>query len=96
LQAKLVELIETVNIRQPDKVERASFVGRVQVRSLDLSRHHFNLMQQILKALERIDAGTYGTCKRCRGQIETSFLSTTPWAALCSDCGQPSKSSATR
>jgi RNA polymerase-binding transcription factor len=96
LQAKLVELIETVSIRQPDKLEQASFAGCVQVRSLDLSRHHFNLMQQILKALERIDAGTYGICKRCQRQIETSLLSTTPWAALCSDCGQPSKSSAAR
>jgi len=97
LQAKLLELIEIVGIRQPDKVEslarplkQASVAGRLEVRSMDLSRHNFNLLQQILKALDRIEAGTYGTCKRCKAKIETSLLSTTPWAALCSICGQRS------
>jgi DnaK suppressor protein len=55
---------------------------------MDLSPFNFNLLRQILRALDRIDAGTYGTCKRCQGQIETSLLSTTPWAALCSSCEQ--------
>jgi RNA polymerase-binding transcription factor DksA len=97
LQAKLLELIEIVGIRQPDKVEslarplkQASVAGRLEVRSMDLSRHNFNLLQQILKALDRIEAGTYGTCKRCQAKIETSLLSTKPWAALCSDCEQRS------
>lgn len=94
--------MEVVSIRQPEKVEsvarpleQAAFAGRLEVRSLDLSSHDFNLLQQILKALNRIDAGTYGTCKRCQGKVESSVLSTTPWAALCSGC-QSSKSSAAR
>jgi RNA polymerase-binding transcription factor DksA len=93
LQAKLLELIEIVSIRQPEKVdcltkplEKASFGGRLEVRSLDLSRHNFNLLRQILKALDRIEAGTYGTCKSCQGKIETTVLATTPWAAVCSSC----------
>jgi RNA polymerase-binding transcription factor DksA len=95
LQAKLLELIEIVGIRQPAKVEslarplkQASVAGRLEIRTMDLSRHNFNLLQQILKALDRIEAGTYGTCKRCQANIETSLLSATPWAALCSDCEQ--------
>jgi RNA polymerase-binding transcription factor DksA len=101
LQAKLVELMEIVSIRQPDKVEsvarplqQAAFAGSLEVRSMDLSPHNFNLLQQILKALDRIDAGTYGTCKGCQGKIEARLLSSTPWVALCSGCGQSSKSSA--
>ena len=101
LQAKLIELIEIVSIRQPDKIEslarpleQASFGGRIEVRSMDLSAHNFNLLQQILKALERIDAGTYGTCECCQGKIQAEVLSTAPWAALCSGCGQLSRSSA--
>jgi RNA polymerase-binding transcription factor DksA len=97
LQAKLLELIEIVGIRQPDKIEslarplkQGSVAGRLEVRTMDLSRNNFNLLQQILKALDRIEAGTYGTCKRCQGEIETSLLSTTPWAALCSNCEQRS------
>jgi DnaK suppressor protein len=97
LQAKLLELIEIVSIRQPEKVEslarpleQASFGGRLEVRSMDLSRHNFNLLQQILKALDRIEAGTYGTCKSCRGKIGTTLLATTPWAAVCSNCEQQS------
>ena len=94
LQAKLVELIEIVSIRQPGRVEsltwplkQASFAVRLEVRTLDLSRYNFNLLRQVLKALDRIEAGTYGTCKRCRGKIETSLLSATPWGALCASCG---------
>jgi RNA polymerase-binding transcription factor DksA len=97
LQAKLLEVIEIVGIRQPDKVEalakplkQASVAGRLEVRAMDLSRHNFTLLEQILKALDRIEAGTYGTCKRCQAKIETSLLSTTPWAALCSICEQRS------
>jgi len=95
LQAKLLELIEIVSIRQPEKVdsltkplEKASFGGRLEVRSLDLSRHNFNLLRQILKALDRIEAGTYGACKSCQGKIETTVLATTPWAAVCASCAQ--------
>jgi RNA polymerase-binding transcription factor DksA len=97
LQAKLLELVEIVSIRQPERVEtlggpldQTFFAGRLEIQTMDLSRHNFNLLQQILKALDRIDAGTYGTCKGCRGKIETDLLATTPWAAVCSGCEQPS------
>jgi RNA polymerase-binding transcription factor DksA len=55
---------------------------------MDLSRHNFSLLQQVLRALDQIEAGTYGTCGRCQGKIETSLLSTTPWAAICSSCDE--------
>lgn len=44
--------------------------------------HHVNLQ----KALERHEAGTYGTCESCGGAIAPERLKAVPDAALCRDC----------
>jgi DnaK suppressor protein len=40
------------------------------------------------RALDKIDAGTYGTCERCGRPIGVERLEALPWAALCIDCKQ--------
>ena len=40
------------------------------------------------RALERIDAGTYGVCERCGRPIDPNRLEARPWALLCIDCMQ--------
>jgi DnaK suppressor protein len=37
-------------------------------------------------ALDRIEAGTYGTCQRCGREIATERLEALPYAELCIDC----------
>ena len=37
-------------------------------------------------ALERVDAGSYGTCTRCGKEIAEERLEARPWSALCIDC----------
>lgn len=37
-------------------------------------------------AQERLDAGTYGTCQRCRKQIAEGRLEALPFAAYCIEC----------
>ncbi len=37
-------------------------------------------------ALERIDAGTYGTCQRCGRPISPERLEALPYVELCIDC----------
>jgi len=37
-------------------------------------------------ALERIEAGTYGTCQRCGKPISEERLEALPYAELCIDC----------
>lgn len=47
-----------------------------------------NNLVDVERALERIDAGTYGTCERCGKPIDPARLEARPWALLCIDCKQ--------
>jgi DnaK suppressor protein len=46
----------------------------------------FGKMQSIRLALKRIQAGEYGTCEQCQGEISTKRLEAIPWAAYCIRC----------
>ena len=45
-------------------------------------------LADVERALERINAGTYGTCERCGKPIDPARLEARPWALLCIDCKQ--------
>jgi len=47
---------------------------------------HRMVVQQITAALNRLDAGTYGRCTRCGGQIAPARLEVLPHAAACIEC----------
>ena len=42
-------------------------------------------LDQIDRALAKLDAGTYGTCERCGKAIGEERLRARPWATLCID-----------
>ena len=44
--------------------------------------------REVVAALERIDAGTFGTCERCGTRIPDERLEARPTAALCVACKQ--------
>jgi RNA polymerase-binding transcription factor DksA len=44
------------------------------------------VLGEIDAALLRIEAGTYGTCTNCGGEILVARLDAYPWASLCIDC----------
>lgn len=44
------------------------------------------VIEQITAALNRLDAGTYGRCTRCGGQIAPARLEVLPHAAACIEC----------
>ena len=44
------------------------------------------VVAQISAALNRLDAGTYGRCTRCGGQIAVARLEVLPHAAACIEC----------
>jgi RNA polymerase-binding protein DksA len=48
-----------------------------------LEENSTNLLREIDAALERIDAGTYGTCTTCGNRIEPERLEHLPWATQC-------------
>jgi DnaK suppressor protein len=57
-----------------------------QQRDLALRERAQHQLTLVDAALARIEAGTFGTCQRCRQPIATERLEALPWAALCIDC----------
>jgi RNA polymerase-binding protein DksA len=51
-----------------------------------LEENSEQVLQQIEEALQRIDDGSYGTCRRCGREIAPERLEARPWATLCIDC----------
>jgi DnaK suppressor protein len=62
-----------------------------QAKSLAIREKLQSLLDQVEKALERINQGTYGLCTRCGARIDPARLEAIPYAALCFDCQQKSE-----
>ena len=45
-----------------------------------------DLLAQIDAALERLEDGTYGKCRRCGEAIEAARLEAIPYTPFCADC----------
>jgi sigma-B regulation protein RsbU (phosphoserine phosphatase) len=63
----------------------AAAIARSQTTNL------FQLLEQVDKALERVDHGVYGICEYCLGKVETSRLLADPLVRVCLDCLNPSE-----
>ncbi len=61
-----------------EAVERLSSVGTAQ--SLDAMR------ADVVRALAKLDDGTYGICDRCGRLISPDRLDARPWSVRCIDC----------
>jgi DnaK suppressor protein len=48
---------------------------------------------RVLRALEKLDEGTYGTCDACGRPIAPARLSFSPESVLCIDCARHGRSS---
>ena len=57
-----------------------------QQRDLALREKAEHHLADIRAALERIEAGTYGTCTECGEPVAADRLEALPWAAHCIDC----------
>ena len=44
------------------------------------------MLQQVLHALDRVDAESWGSCERCGDEIGAERLEAIPWATLCIRC----------
>jgi RNA polymerase-binding protein DksA len=55
---------------------------------LALSYNSQDLLAQIERAVQRMDAGTYGTCESCARPIGKARLQVFPRATLCVTCKQ--------
>jgi RNA polymerase-binding protein DksA len=61
---------------------------------LTLVRSLRDTLQNVDHALERMEAGTYGTCERCREPIPEERLEALPAARLCIGCKQRARARA--
>jgi RNA polymerase-binding protein DksA len=57
-----------------------------QQRDLALRDRATQQLALVDDALERLDAGTFGTCQRCGQPIADARLEALPWAAHCIQC----------
>jgi RNA polymerase-binding protein DksA len=55
-------------------------------RDLSIRNNIRDLIEQIDRALSRIDDGSYGSCERCGQPIDAARLKALPHASLCLDC----------
>src|ERR1051326_1601981 len=49
------------------------------------------LLEQVDRALERVDHGSYGVCEACEGTVEPERLFADPLTQLCLDCLKPAE-----
>ncbi|HEX5589649.1 MAG TPA: TraR/DksA C4-type zinc finger protein [Candidatus Limnocylindrales bacterium] len=62
-----------------------------QQRDLALRDRERVQLRQVEDALERLAAGTFGTCRSCGRPIAAERLEAIPWAALCIDCARAAR-----
>lgn len=77
------EATESDVLRDPE--ELATLITRSEVED-QLVEDDRNLVEKIDFALRRIDAGTYGLCTGCGGEIPLARLEAKPSVSLCIDC----------
>lgn len=71
--------------REPDLVDLAAVQSGAE--SLErLSEGELRELDEVLRALSRIDDGTYGACAECGAEIASRRLEAIPWTALCVEC----------
>ena len=56
--------------------------------NLALRERYEQRLQQIRKALGRLEAGLYGMCEGCDRPIETERLEAVPYTTLCISCAK--------
>ena len=67
-----------------DSGHRTAETAEVLALAEQLAAHR----RDVVAALQRIDAGTFGTCERCGNTIPDERLEARPTAALCVACKQ--------
>lgn len=76
---------------EPDKaIGRLTRMEAIQAQSMGAEgrRRQEKRLQMIDRALERIEAGTYGRCIQCGSMIPVKRLEFMPEAALCVECAR--------
>lgn len=79
-------MVETVLADAKAVGEHDASVSETSAKELALERTEESIRQQVIDALARIDAGTYGVCENCGGHIEPGRLEALPYTSVCLAC----------
>jgi RNA polymerase-binding transcription factor DksA len=87
--------------------ETSGSLSNAPLHLADLGTDHFNQeltvslmeaegqrLEEIISALKRVEAGTYGTCARCGKEIAHERLQAVPYARHCVECARAVEQSA--
>jgi DnaK suppressor protein len=92
-RAELLDRVRAVRSRDPESTgggspdlgDRAlSTVTRELLFSLSTSER--DILRRIDAALDRIEAGSFGTCLHCGKKVQSGRLQAVPWARHCIEC----------
>lgn len=74
--------------REPRDIPEHALINITQEILSQLEDIEMELLNQIDRALERIDNGSYGLCEVCGKKIEEERLEAVPWTTLCIEHAQ--------
>ena len=58
----------------------------VRTQEMAIGESFKDMLANVVRALEKMDAGTYGECDSCSKNIAKARLDFLPWATMCADC----------
>jgi DnaK suppressor protein len=82
----LAEDMEPGDIQFDEESGEGDTLNVERERDLALSAQARAAVEEIDRALAKMDAGTYGVCERCGNPIPKARLKALPYAALCVAC----------
>lgn len=102
LESRLKEAAKKDGARESIRIQQAAdpvdmtlqaAEREMAMQSLDLRA---GLVRQLRSAIDRIDDGTYGTCRECEEEIAPKRLKAIPWAQLCIHCQEAADGSVSK
>ena len=80
-------LTESSSDRSPDPGNaEASSMKLEYAKELSIEQNTLDLLSKANRALERVEAGTYGICESCGQAIPVERLDVLPYSTLCVEC----------
>jgi len=80
-------LTESSSDRSPDPGNaEASSMKLEYAKELSIEQNTLDLLSKANRALERVEAGTYGICETCGKAIPVERLDVLPHSTLCVEC----------
>ena len=80
-------LTESSSDRSPDPGNaEASSMKLEYAKELSIEQNTLDLLSKVNRALDRVNAGTYGICESCGNPIPVERLDVLPYSTLCVEC----------